>query len=150
MPDHAQPTTPSPTPSLANRFFQGAMSPAFRDDPYPFYERFRGPNPLLQVADTIWFAMGHADVTALLRNPKLSTDESKSSAEKAKAAPQSRSRSLLFMAVLLNVHLLKQPHELMTPRVILGFLRYLVRRISLIPLAPMRRFPALPSETSGT
>ena len=69
MPDHAQPTTPS----LANRFFQGAMSPTFRDDPYPFYERFRGPNPLLQVADTIWFAMGHADVTALLRNPKLST-----------------------------------------------------------------------------
>jgi unspecific monooxygenase len=93
MPDHAQ----QPAPNLANSFFQGAMSPAFRDNPYPFYERFRGPNPLLQVADTIWFAMGHADVTALLRNPKLSTDESQSSAEKAKSAPKGRSPSLLFM-----------------------------------------------------
>jgi cytochrome P450 len=94
MPDTA---TPSPAPTLASSFFQGAMSPAFRDDPYPFYERFRGPRPLLQVADTIWFAMGHADVTALLRHPKLSTDESRSSAEKAKSAPKGRSQSLLFM-----------------------------------------------------
>src|SRR5260221_9491135 len=68
-------------PSLANSFFRGAMSPAFREDPYPYYERFRGPRPLLQVADTIWFAMGHADVTALLRHPKLSTDESHATAE---------------------------------------------------------------------
>jgi cytochrome P450 len=98
MPDHVQPAqVPSPRPTLANSFFQGAMSPAFRDDPYPFYERFRGPAPLLQVADTIWFAMGHADVTALLRNPKLSTDESQSTAAKAKAAPKGRSQSLLFM-----------------------------------------------------
>jgi len=98
MPDHTQPTSTSPrAPTLANSFFQGAMSPAFRDDPYPFYERFRGPQPLLQVADTIWFAMGHADVTALLRHPKLSTDESRSTAEKAKSAPTDRSHSLLFM-----------------------------------------------------
>ncbi len=90
MPDTA-------TPSLANSFFQGAMSPAFREDPYPYYERFRGPAPLLRVADTIWFAMGHAHVTALLRHPRLSTDESRSTAEKAKSAPAARSRSLLFM-----------------------------------------------------
>src|SRR5215218_4919770 len=38
-------------PSLANSFFRGAMSPAFREDPYPYYERFRGPRPLLQAAD---------------------------------------------------------------------------------------------------
>src|SRR5258708_7404790 len=31
------------TPSLADRFFVEAMSPAFREDPYPHYERFRGP-----------------------------------------------------------------------------------------------------------
>jgi unspecific monooxygenase len=90
MPDHAQ-------PSLADRFFRGAMSPAFRDDPYAFYERFRGNAALLQVADTIWFALGHADVTALLRHPKLSTDESRSAAEKAKSAPKARSQSMLFM-----------------------------------------------------
>ena len=41
--------------------------------------------------------MGHADVTALLRHPKLSTDESRSTAEKAKSAPKGRSQSLLFM-----------------------------------------------------
>src|SRR5882724_7962237 len=57
MPDHAA------VPSLADRFFREAMSPAFREDPYPHYERFRGPEPLLRVADTIWFALGHADVT---------------------------------------------------------------------------------------
>src|SRR6476659_6402397 len=97
MPDHTPTATQSSAPTLANSFFQGAMSRAFRDDPYPFYERFRGPQPLLQVAGTIWFAMGHADVTALLRHPKLSTDESRSTAEKAKSAPTDRSHSLLFM-----------------------------------------------------
>jgi cytochrome P450 len=90
MPDSAPPT-------LANSFFRGAMSPAFREDPYPYYERFRGTRPLLQVADTIWFAMGHADVAALLRNPRLSSDESHSTAEKAKPAPKGRSQSMLFM-----------------------------------------------------
>src|ERR1700733_2503922 len=51
-------THPS-TPSRADRFFVEAMSPAFREDPYPYYERFRGPSPLLRVAETIWFALGH-------------------------------------------------------------------------------------------
>jgi pimeloyl-[acyl-carrier protein] synthase len=45
-------TAPS-TPTLADRFFVEAMSPAFREDPYPHYERFRGPAPLLRVAETI-------------------------------------------------------------------------------------------------
>ena len=85
-------------PSLADRFFVEAMSPAFREDPYPFYERFRGPSPLLRVADTIWFALGHADVTALLRHPNLSTDESHAATEarRTKRDPN-RPRSLLFM-----------------------------------------------------
>lgn len=91
MPDHVA------VPSLADRFFREAMSPAFREDPYPHYERFRGATPLLRVADTIWFAMGHADVTALLRHPRLSTDESQSTAEKAKGVPKARSQSMLFM-----------------------------------------------------
>lgn len=91
MPDHAA------VPSLADRFFREAMSPAFREDPYPHYERFRGDAPLLRVAGTIWFAMGHADVTALLRHPRLSTDESQSTAEKAKGVPKPKSQSMLFM-----------------------------------------------------
>ncbi len=91
MPDHAA------VPTLADRFFREAMSPAFREDPYAYYDRFRGVAPLLRVADTIWFAMGHADVSALLRHPRLSSDESHSTAEKAKGAPKPRSQSMLFM-----------------------------------------------------
>ncbi|HEY4169847.1 MAG TPA: cytochrome P450 [Reyranella sp.] len=115
MPDTA---TPSSTPTLANSFFQGAMSPAFREDPYPYYERFRGPAPLLRVADTIWFAMGHSHVAALLRHPKLSTDESRSTAEKAKSAPSTRSRSLLFMDPPDHTRLRKLVARAFTPRCI--------------------------------
>ncbi|MEI7872803.1 MAG: cytochrome P450 [Alphaproteobacteria bacterium] len=86
------------TPSLADRFFVEAMSPAFREDPYPFYERFRGPTPLLRVADTIWFALGLADVTAMLRHPNLSTDESHAATEAGRTEEDpNRARSLLFM-----------------------------------------------------
>jgi cytochrome P450 len=84
-------------PSLANSFFQGAMSPEFRENPYPYYERFRGTRPLLQVAETIWFAMGHAEVTALLRHPRVSTDESQATSEKAKSSPAAKSHSMLFL-----------------------------------------------------
>jgi len=80
------------TPSLADRFFVEAMSPAFRDDPYPHYERFRGPNPLLRVADTIWFALGHGDVTNLLRHPGMSTDESHATTEIGKTSADTRGR----------------------------------------------------------
>lgn len=87
-----------PTPTLADRFFMEAMSPAFREDPYPHYERFRGPDPLLRVADTIWFALGHAEVTALLRDPRLSSDESRATTEIGKSGPgEVKSQSLLFM-----------------------------------------------------
>jgi cytochrome P450 len=86
------------TPSLADRFFVEAMSPAFREDPYPYYERFRGPSPLLRVAETIWFALGHADVTTLLRHPRMSTDEQQHAATEAgNAVDPNRTRSLLFM-----------------------------------------------------
>ena len=86
------------TPSLADRFFVEAMSPAFREDPYPFYERFRGPTPLLRVAETIWFALGLADVTAMLRHPNLSTDESHAATEAGRTEEDpNRARSLLFM-----------------------------------------------------
>ncbi len=91
--------TETKPPSLADRFFIEAMSPAFREDPYAFYERFRGPAPLLRVADTIWFALGHAPVTAMLRHPKLSTDEATHAATEARRSNRdpNRTRSLLFM-----------------------------------------------------
>ena len=94
-------TSPRLSPQLtkADRFFVEAMSPAFREDPYPYYERFRGPSPLLRVGETMWFALGHADVTALLRHPHLSTDEAQHAATEADRVEEdpNRARSLLFM-----------------------------------------------------
>ena len=89
---------PATAPTMADNFFLEAMKPAFREDPYPFYERFRGTAPLLRVADTIWFALGHAEVAAMLRHPRLSTDEQQHATTKAGKAPDpNRARSLLFM-----------------------------------------------------
>ena len=89
---------PATKPTMADNFFLEAMKPAFHEDPYPFYERFRGSTPLLRVADTIWFALGHAEVTAMLRHPRLSTDEQQHATTKAGKAPDpNRARSLLFM-----------------------------------------------------
>jgi cytochrome P450 len=89
---------PATAPTMADNFFLQAMQPAFREDPYPFYERFRGTAPLLRVADTIWFALGHAEVAAMLRHPRLSTDEVQHATTKAGREPDpNRVRSLLFM-----------------------------------------------------
>jgi len=85
-------------PTTADNFFLEAMKPAFREDPYPLYERFRGSAPLLRVADTIWFALGHAEVATMLRHPRLSTDEVQHATTKAgREADPNRVRSLLFM-----------------------------------------------------
>ncbi len=95
-----------PDVSLAERFFIDAMSPEFREDPYPHYESYRGREPLLRVDDTIWFSLAHADVTALLRDPRLSSDESRATTERqpsgagAGAGPEAgalKSQSMLFM-----------------------------------------------------
>jgi cytochrome P450 len=89
---------PAQTPSMADRFFMEAMSPAFHEDPYPYYERFRAQTPLLRVGATIWFALGLAEVSALLRHPRLSSDESHASGDAQRAEiDANRPRSLLFM-----------------------------------------------------
>jgi cytochrome P450 len=109
------------TPSLADRFFVEAMSPAFRQNPYPYYERFRGPSPLLRVAETIWFALGHADVTTLLRHPRMSTDEQQHAATEAgNALDPNRTRSLLFMDPPDHTRLRNLVARAFTPRRIEG------------------------------
>jgi pimeloyl-[acyl-carrier protein] synthase len=86
------------TPSLAERFFVDAMSAAFREDPYPLYERYRGRGSLLQVDDTIWFSFAHRDVTAMLRHPKLSSNETRATTEAGCTERGAlKERSLLFM-----------------------------------------------------
>src|SRR5262245_33410681 len=83
--------------SLADRFFVDAMSAAFRENPYPYYETYRGREPLLRVDDTIWLALGHAEVTAMLRHPKLSSNESRATTEAGRPDPGRLAGSLLFM-----------------------------------------------------
>src|SRR5471032_2157244 len=102
-PMSAKPTSdPTSNPTPADRFFMEAMSPQFREDPYPLYNRYRGER-LLQVADTIWFCLGHGDITALLRHPRLSSDESRATTKIDKArigqveTSALKSRSLLFL-----------------------------------------------------
>jgi|FEC22Drversion2_1045045.scaffolds.fasta_scaffold00521_12 cytochrome P450 len=105
------------TPSMVDNFFLEAMKPAFREDPYPLYERFRGGAPLLRVADTIWFALGHAEVTAMLRHPRLSTDEQEHATTKAGREPDpNRARSLLFMDPPDHTRLRGQVARAFTPR----------------------------------
>src|SRR5262245_24517444 len=83
--------------SLADRFFVDAMSPEFRENPYPHYEAYRSQEPLLRVGDTIWFSFAHADVTTMLRDPRLSSDERRATSEAGREDPGRLSRSLLFM-----------------------------------------------------
>src|SRR5262245_23444961 len=83
--------------SLADRFFVDAMSAAFREDPYPYYETYRGRERLLRVDDTIWLCVDHATVTALLRHPKLSSNESRATTEAGRPGPGRLAGSLLFM-----------------------------------------------------
>ena len=83
--------------SLADRFFLDAMSATFREDPYPHYEAYRSEEPLRRAAATMWFAFGHADVTALLRHPKLSSDERRATTKVGRPEPGRLATSLLFM-----------------------------------------------------
>jgi len=88
----------SSEPTLEDRFFLDAMSPATRENPYPHYDAYRGTEPLLRGADTIWFCLAHPEVSALLRNPLLSTNETRASTEAGVDERSiARTQSLLFM-----------------------------------------------------
>jgi len=83
--------------SLADRFFVDSMSETFREDPYPHYDTYRAHRPLVRAADTMWLCFGHADVAALLRDPKLSSDERRATTEIGRPEPGRLDTSLLFM-----------------------------------------------------
>jgi pimeloyl-[acyl-carrier protein] synthase len=83
---------------LEERFFIDAMSPAFREDPYPYYDTYRGADRLVRANETIWLSFAHADVWAMLRHPRLSSNEARATTEIGlSAAERARKRSLLFM-----------------------------------------------------
>jgi cytochrome P450 len=48
------------------------LDPAFLDDPYPLYERLREAGPISRGGPAQWVVPGHAEVTTLLREPRLS------------------------------------------------------------------------------
>jgi cytochrome P450 len=51
-----------------------ALDPAVLDDPYPTYERLRAAGPLCRIPPASLGVTRHADVAALLRDPRLSND----------------------------------------------------------------------------
>jgi cytochrome P450 len=84
--------------TIEEQFFIEAMSPAAREDPYPHYEAYRGTEPLMRAADTIWFCLSHPDVAAMLRNPVLSSNEMRATTEIGiDELSEVRTQSLLFM-----------------------------------------------------
>jgi pimeloyl-[acyl-carrier protein] synthase len=84
--------------TVEEQFFIGAMTPAARADPYPHYEAYRGSEPLMRAADTIWFCLSHPDVAAMLRNPVLSSNETRATTELGISETSVvRTQSLLFM-----------------------------------------------------
>ena len=84
--------------TIEEQFFIGAMSPAAREDPYPHYEAYRGTQPLMRGADTIWFCLAHREVAAMLRNPVLSSNETRATTEiGVDETSGMRTHSLLFM-----------------------------------------------------
>jgi pimeloyl-[acyl-carrier protein] synthase len=84
--------------TIEEQFFIGAMTPAARADPYPHYEAYRGSEPLMRAADTIWFCLSHPHVAAMLRNPVLSSNETRATTEiGVHELSVVRTQSLLFM-----------------------------------------------------
>jgi pimeloyl-[acyl-carrier protein] synthase len=84
--------------TIEEQFFIEAMTPAAREDPYPHYEAYRGTEPLMRAADTIWFCLSHPDVAAMLRNPVLSSNETRATTEIGiNEESVVRTQSLLFM-----------------------------------------------------
>jgi pimeloyl-[acyl-carrier protein] synthase len=115
--------------TVEEQFFIGAMTPAAREDPYPYYEAYRGSEPLMRAADTIWFCLSHRDVTAMLRNPVLSSNETRATTELGvKELSLVRTQSLLFMDPPDHTRLRGLISRAFTPRRVQG-LRYTIEQM---------------------
>lgn len=60
-----------------DRLFDELMDPARRADPYPLYARMRR-EPVSQQHDGTWLVSGHDQLSTLLHDPRVSSDERKS------------------------------------------------------------------------
>ena len=115
--------------TVEEQFFIGAMTPAAREDPYPHYEAYRGSEPLMRAADTIWFCLSLPHVAAMLRNPVLSSNETRATTEiGVKEMSAVRTHSLLFMDPPDHTRLRGLVSRAFTPRRVQG-LRAIIEQI---------------------
>jgi cytochrome P450 len=56
-------------------FISVAMTPEFRDDPYPFFHLLRDREPVHKTTFGVYLLTRHADAAAAVRDPRLSSDE---------------------------------------------------------------------------
>jgi cytochrome P450 len=59
-------------------FLSVAMTPEFRDDPYQFFRLLREHEPVHQTPFGVYLISRHADATAVVRDPHLSTNQENS------------------------------------------------------------------------
>jgi cytochrome P450 len=59
-------------------FLSVAMTPEFRDDPYPFFHLLREHEPVHKTAFGVYLLARHADAAAAVRDPRLSSNEQNS------------------------------------------------------------------------
>jgi len=89
------------TTTEAQQFFVAAMAPEHRVDPYPLYAEWRERAHMHRVDDDTWLVLGHAEVTASLRHPRLSSNEERSTQHQRELAAGREviplAPSLLFM-----------------------------------------------------
>ena len=59
-------------------FLSVALTPEFRDDPYQFFRLLRENEPVHQTPFGVYLVSRHADTSAIVRDPHLSTDQQNS------------------------------------------------------------------------
>ena len=69
------PFSPDQAADIARHFNLAEMSPAFIDDPYPFYAALRAHEPVHEMSPGQWLITRHADIEAMYRNASASSDK---------------------------------------------------------------------------
>ena len=59
-------------------FLSVALTPEFRENPYPFFELLREHEPVHQTPFGVYLISRHADASAIVRDPRLSTNQENS------------------------------------------------------------------------
>jgi len=105
--------------------FFNPFDPDFRVDPYPTYKRFREEDPVHKTPFGPWVVSRYADCVAILRDPRSSSDATKSNefAQFAAANPriaEDTSRPFLFMDPPDHTRLRGLVSKAFTPKVVEG------------------------------